>query len=423
MRIYRMPLRYFFVSSGLTPGLVGEGNIVPIDDKNGFSFEISVPNGWVGEPRFSAFIVDKEGKAHDITADFTGADGEYSVSRDVLQGLTKKYRSGILYIRIHADSLALYAQDDDTQKIDALYSDGIFTAQYSVTTEAGAKDVTFTFGTALPAGTSLRLYYSKNGAALWAGSYTAEGSSVSGVTIYAGGAIAVNGSLGTGGASQFSPLNGFADVPNRTDAASEVFSLVVTLPDNALNFAFGTADTVASSVSVNAYEFDGEQIKHGDTVIAVGKDGAPLWSAPSTVRPDAQCAIKFYRAAVRTVSGTSSGTTLTAEYNIEDGAEEIEDYRHPAASTRYVWEVRRVDGGAFVTETDAVTLDKDNGALLMQSGSAMYFAAQEGTASFNFSQVAEGEYEGEYIVTLLRVTNTQYPAAGMPVSAALTITV
>lgn len=407
------------VSSGLTPGLVGEGNIVPIDDKNGFSFEISVPNGWVGEPRFSAFIVDKEGKAHDITAAFTGADGEYSVSRDVLQELTKKYRSGILYIRIHADSLALYAQDDDTQKIDALYSDGIFTAQYSVNTEAGAKDVTFTFGTALPADTSLRLYYSKNGAALWAGSYTAKGSSVSGVTIDENGAIAVNGSLGTGGASQFSPLNGFDPVPNRTGAASEVFSLVVTLPDNALNFAFGTGNIVASSVSVNAYEFDGEQIKHGDTVIAVGKDGAPLWSAPSTVRPDAQCAIKFYRAAVRKVSGTVNGKTLSVTYTIAPGAEEIEDYRHPAASTRYVWEVRRVDGGAFVTETDAVTLDKDNGALLMQSGSAMYFAAQEGAALFGFSQVAEGEY----IVTLLRVTNTQYPAAGMPVSAALTITV
>lgn len=406
------------VSSGLTPGLVGEGNIVPIDDKNGFSFEISVPNGWVGEPRFSAFIVDKEGNAQDITADFTGADGEYSVSRDVLQGLTKKYRSGILYIRIHADSLALYAQDDDTQKIDALYSDGIFTAQYSVTTEAGAKDVTFTFGTALPAGTSLRLYYSKNGAALWAGSYTAKGSSVSGVTIDEGGAIAVNGSLGTGGASQFSPLNGFADVPNRTDAASEVFSLVVTLPDNKQNFAFGTGNIVASSVSVNAYEFDGEQIKHGDTVIAVGKDGAPLWSAPSTVRPAAQCAIEFYRAAVRKVSQISTGqTTLKVEYDIEDGAEEIEDYRHPAASTRYVWEVRRVDGGAFVTETDAVTLD--NGDLLMQSGTAMYFAAQEGAALFGFSQVAEGEY----IVTLLRVTNTQYPAAGMPVSVAQKITV
>lgn len=404
------------VSSGLTSGLVGEGNIVPIDDKNGFSFEISVPNGWVGEPRFSAFIVDKEGNAQDITADFTGADGEYSVSRDVLQGLTKTYRSGILYIRIHADSLALYAQDDDTQKIDALYSDGIFTAQYSVNTEAGAKDVTFTFGTALPAGTSLRLYYSKNGAALWAGSYTAKGS-VSGVTIDENGAIAVNGSLGTGGASQFSPLNGFDPVPDRTDAASEVFSLVVTLPDNKQNFAFGTANTVASSVSVNAYEFDGEQIKHGDTVIAVGKDGAPLWSAPSTDRPDAQCAIKFYRAAVRTVSGTVNGKTLSVTYTIAPGAEGIEDYRHPAASTRYVWEVRRVDRGAFVTETTAVTLD--NGDLLMQSGTAMYFAAQEGEASFGFSQVAEGEY----IVTLLRVTNTQYPAAGMPVSAALTITV
>ena len=405
------------VSSGLTSGLVGEGNIVPIDDKNGFSFEITVPNGWVGEPRFSAFIVDKEGKAHDITADFTGADGEYSVSRDVLQELTKTYGSGILYIRIHADSLALYAQDDDTQKIDALYSDGIFTAQYSVNTEAGAKDVTFTFGTALPEGTSLRLYYSKNGAALWAGSYTAEGSSVSGVTIYASGAIAVNGSLGADNASQFSPLNGFADVPDRTDAASEVFSLVVTLPDNKQNFAFGTGNIVASSVSVNAYEFEGTVTKYGDTVIAVGEAGAPSWSAPSTARPAAQCAIEFYRAAVRTVSGTSSGTTLTAEYNIEDGAEEIEDYRHPAASTRYVWEVRRADGGAFVTGTAAVTLD--NGALLMQSGTAMYFAAQEGTASFNFSQVAAGEY----IVTLLRVTNTQYPAAGMPVSVAQKITV
>ena len=409
------------VSSGLTSGLVGEGNIVPIDDKNGFSFEISVPNGWVGESRFSAYIVDKEGNAHDITAAFTGADGEYSVSRDVLQGEAKKYRSGILYIRIHADSLALYAQDDDTQKIDALYSDGIFTAQYSVNAAEGAKDVTFTFGTdsatALPEGTSLRLYYSKNGAALWAGSYTAEGSSVSGVTIYESGEIAVNSSLGADGMSQFSPLNGFDPVPDRTDAASEVFSLVVTLPDNKQNFAFGTANTVASSVSVNAYEFDGEQIKHGDTVIAVGKDGAPLWSAPSTVRPDAQCAIKFYRAAVRKVSGTVNGKTLSVTYTIAPGAEGIEDYRHPAASTRYVWEVRRVDRGAFVTETTAVALD--NGDLLMQSGTAMYFAAQEGEASFGFSQVAEGEY----IVTLLRVTNTQYPAAGMPVSAALTITV
>ena len=44
---------------------------------------------------------------------------------------------------------------------------------------------------------------------------------------------------------------------------------------------------IASSVSVNAYAFEGTVTKYGDTVIAVGEDGAPSWSAPSTDRPAA----------------------------------------------------------------------------------------------------------------------------------------
>lgn len=71
---------------------------------------------------------------------------------------------------------------------------------------------------------------------------------------------------------------------------------------------------------------------------------------------------------------------------------------------RYVWEIRRADGGAIGTVWLNGADDTRKNALL-QSVSAVYFAAAEGTETL----VLDGT---DYVVSLLAVRNTQYPGAG-----------
>lgn len=375
------------VTSGLSSALVQDNGLVPIDDRHGFAFEVNTAGEWAGETRFSAYIRTQEGDYKIITSDFESGMQGWSISAELLSKYTAEYDSGLLYIRIYSDSLRIWQGDSLTTQIDSVRSDGVYTVEYSANYPAEPTgDVTLTFGQPLPSGTSLRLYYAQNGSAVWAGAYVLEQSEAEVVL--------------AGSGAGFVPLSGFNAFPERSGARSESFRLVVTLPNNALNFTFGDAVSLLSNISVGATLPDGSVTGYGDTAEGL--------AAGELVRPASSAAgqeFTYYKADVRTGSVAGSGGSYTLDYTLTEGCSGAvgapEDVRH--ASLRYVWEVRRADGGAI--GIDAVSFTGVGGAIapLLQSTSAVYFAAENGTLTLSGTG---------YIVSLLAVENTQLPAAG-----------
>lgn len=379
------------LTSGLNAGLVQGDGLLPIDDRHGFSFEIDVPSGWEGEPRFAVFLRaedDAEGATEyfDITSAFSdGANGWY-IDADTLGNFTELYASGLLYVRVYFDSLTVWAGDGHTEEIDALRSDGVFTAEYAANYRGGqaAGEVSLQFGEALPQNTSLRLYYLQDGAAVWAGYAVAEGGEE-------------RFSL-TGG--DFTPLDGFGDFPaaERGNIDSEVFYVVVTLPNNEVNFDFGTGTSFASSVSVQ----NGNQTYADGAFTGYGSEAERLAESADLEAPPAAAAEKpltYFKADSREGGIAGSGGSYTLTYTLAEGcrgdADAPEDIRHE--SLRYVWEIRRTDGEEIGGAAFA-------GTLLLASNAAVYYTAESGVLTLGES--------GTYIVSLLAVQNTQSPGAG-----------
>lgn len=379
------------LTSGLNAGLVQGDGLLPIDDRHGFSFEIDVPSGWEGEPRFAVFLRaedDAEGATEyfDITSAFSdGANGWY-IDADTLGNFTELYASGLLYVRVYFDSLTVWAGDGHTEEIDALRSDGVFTAEYAANYRGGqaAGEVSLQFGEALPQNTSLRLYYLQDGAAVWAGYAVAEGGKE-------------RFSL-TGG--DFTPLDGFGDFPaaERGNIDSEVFYVVVTLPNNEVNFDFGTGTSFASSVSVQ----NGDQAYADGAFTGYGSEAERLAESADLEAPPAAAAEKpltYFKADSREGGIAGSGGSYTLTYTLAEGcrgdADAPEDIRHE--SLRYVWEIRRTDGEEIGGAAFA-------GTLLLASNAAVYYTAESGVLTLGES--------GTYIVSLLAVQNTQSPGAG-----------
>lgn len=398
------------VSSGLSSSLVQENGIVPIDDRHGFSFRVRVtaPGGWAGETRFSVYIRNAEdGQYVDITDYFADGANGWSIDADELLELARTNGSGLLYIRVYSDSLTVWQGDSAAQEIDSVRSDGVFTVEYSAN-YSGAQapgDVSLLFNVNdgadeldLPADTSLRLYYLQNGAAVWAGSYTVPEGGASSVVLAGKGCV-------------FTALKGFDAFPaDRSGISSETFYLVVTLPDNKVNFEaqLGSAASFASSVAVSAAEPDGDLDLEGYGSVAGELAGDSSLQRPTVSAAEKQ--LQYYRADVRSVTAVNAAAgsyaltyTVTAGCpGIADAADAPEDVRH--ANLRYVWEIRRADGGAIGTVWLNGADDTRKNALL-QSVSAVYFAAAEGTETL----VLDGT---DYVVSLLAVRNTQYPGAG-----------
>lgn len=395
------------VSSGLSSSLVQENGIVPIDDRHGFSFRVRVtaPGGWAGETRFSVYIRNAEdGQYVDITDYFADGANGWFIDADELLELARTNGSGLLYIRVYSDSLTVWQGDSAAQEIDSVRSDGVFTVEYSAN-YSGAQapgDVSLLFNVNdgadeldLPADTSLRLYYLQNGAAVWAGSYTVPEGGASSVVLAGKGCV-------------FTALKGFDAFPaDRSGISSETFYLVVTLPDNKVNFEaqLGSAASFASSVAVSAAEPDGDLDLEGYGSVAGELAGDSSLQRPTVSAAEKQ--LQYYRADVRSVTAVNAaaGSYAPLTYTVTAGCAGIagapEDVRH--ANLRYVWEIRRADGGAIGT----VWLNGADGMpknALLQSVSAVYFAAAEGTETLVL--------DGEYVVSLLAVRNTQYPGAG-----------
>lgn len=397
------------VSSGLSSSLVQENGIVPIDDRHGFSFRVRVtaPGGWAGETRFSVYIRNAEdGQYVDITDYFADGANGWSIDADELLELARTNGSGLLYIRVYSDSLTVWQGDSAAQEIDSVRSDGVFTVEYSAN-YSGAQapgDVSLLFNVNdgadeldLPADTSLRLYYLQNGAAVWAGSYTVPEGGASSVVLAGKGCV-------------FTALKGFDAFPaDRSGISSETFYLVVTLPDNKVNFEaqLGSAASFASSVAVSAAEPDGDLDLEGYGSVAGELAGDSSLQRPTVSAAEKQ--LQYYRADVRSVTAVAAAGSYALTYTvtagcpgIADAADAPEDVRH--ANLRYVWEIRRADGGAIGTVWLNGADDTRKNALL-QSVSAVYFAAAEGMETL----VLAGT---DYVVSLLAVRNTQYPGAG-----------
>lgn len=397
------------VSSGLSSSLVQENGIVPIDDRHGFSFRVRVtaPGGWAGETRFSVYIRNAEdGQYVDITDYFADVANGWFIGADELLELARTNGSGLLYIRVYSDSLTVWQGDSAAQEIDSVRSDGVFTVEYSAN-YSGAQapgDVSLLFNVNdgadeldLPADTSLRLYYAQNGTAVWAGSYIVPAGGASSVVLAGKGCV-------------FTALVGFGAFPTRSGISSETFYLVVTLPDNKVNFEaqLGSAASFASSVAVSAAEPDGDLDLEGYGSVAGELAGDSSLQRPTVSAAEKQ--LQYYRADVRSVTAVNAAAgsyaltyTVTAGCpGIADAADAPEDVRH--ANLRYVWEIRRADGGAIGTVSLNGADDTRKNALL-QSVSAVYFAAAEGTETL----VLDGT---DYVVSLLAVRNTQYPGAG-----------
>lgn len=390
------------VSSGLSSSLVQENGIVPIDDRHGFSFRVTAPGGWAGETRFSVYIRNAEdGQYVDITDYFADGANGWFIDADELLELARTNGSGLLYIRVYSDSLTVWQGDSAAQEIDSVRSDGVFTVEYSAN-YSGAQapgDVSLLFNVNdgadeldLPADTSLRLYYLQNGAAVWAGSYTVPEGGASSVVLAGKGCV-------------FTALKGFDAFPaDRSGISSETFYLVVTLPDNKVNFEaqLKSAASFASSVAVSAAAQQGDPAAYGTAAEAFKADAD--FTRPNDTA--AEKPLSFYKADVRTVTPVNAAAgSYALTYTVTAGCAGIagapEDVRH--ANLRYVWEIRRADGGAIGT----VSLNGADGMpknALLQSVSAVYFAAAEGTETLVL--------DGEYVVSLLAVRNTQYPGAG-----------
>lgn len=391
------------VSSGLSSSLVQENGILPIDDRHGFSFRVRVtaPGGWAGETRFSVYIRNAEdGQYVDITDYFADGANGWSIGAGELLELARTNGSGLLYIRVYSDSLAVWQGDSAAQEIGSVRSDGVFTAEYSANYSGaqapGGVSLLFNVNGGadeldLPAGTSLRLYYLQGGAAVWAGSYTVPEGGASSVVLAGEGFV-------------FTALEGFDAFPDRSGISSETFYLVVTLPDNAVNFEaqLESAASFASSVAVSAAAQPGDPVAYGTAAEAFKADAD--FTRPNDTA--AEKPLSFYKADVRSVTPVNAAAgSYALTYTVTAGCAGIagapEDVRH--ANLRYVWEIRRADGGAIGT----VSLNGADGMpknALLQSVSAVYFAAAEDTETLVL--------DGEYVVSLLAVRNTQYPGAG-----------
>lgn len=362
------------VTSSMPRSMLEENsNIVPLDANVGFGFVISPDGSWSGKPRYNAFIRKENGTYEDITPLFTAASLEngYFISFEEIE----KRGSGYIYLKIYADDLEFAVGDDPKYDGSSLYTDGIFTVTYNVNygSEDTVADFAFDFGTlALPAGTSMRLFYQKNGSPTWAGSRvltTAESNiSVKSFTSMADGSL-------------------FADAM-RNAAVTEKFALVVTLPNNTNGFNI-TAATVCS-VKVNNYAYK-SVIKNYGLCDRTGE--SPDTSVYRSVKD-----FTLLPAVIKTVVYDNGVFTFSETGTLDAN---VIDRRH--SGVYYAWRIEKVGGGYIGTETFS-SFGKES----VRTTDAVYYLATKG--SITVTEDLSG-----YTVSLIEIKNVQQPAEGLTI--------
>ena len=367
------------LTSSLSSSMLYDGELIPLDANNGFGFVTETADGWIGKPRFGAFIRQKDGTFIDITAEFSSASQEngYYVSSEVME----KYGSGYIFVKVYADELEFAVGDDAKYDGNALYTDGIFTLAYSVNYGSTDKPGNYTFRfspLSLPKGTSLRLFYQKNGTALWAGNY---------VTATAKSEISVSdfGSMAEDGSSLSDEL--------RKNALSEKFIVIITLPDNSNGFGITSATQITATV--DAYDYAERTSCYG------------VYSPSVTDVPDAdydgEIAFVLYPAVIREV--TVTGNTLIFTENGTAGTDDatgetITDHRHNGV--RYMWRIEKTAGG-YVGDATFGGLGEE----AVRTTDAIYYYASSGSVTI------DGNLSG-YTLSLIYARNVKQPA-GSPV--------
>lgn len=362
------------VTSSMPRSMLEENsNIIPLDANVGFGFVISAADGWCGKPRYNAFIRKKNGTYEDVTPLFTAASLEngYFISFEEIE----KRGSGYIYLKIYADDLEFAVGDDPKYDGSSLYTDGIFTVTYNVNYGSDDKvkaNAEFNFDRALPAGTSMRLFYRQNGVAAWAGSRVL--------------ATAEN-KISVGSFISMKDGESFADV-SRDSAVTEKFALVVTLPNNTNGFGI-TAATVCS-VKVNNYAYKSVIKKYG---LCDRTGESPDTSVYHSVKD-----FTLLRAVIKTVVYDNGVFTFSETGTLDAN---VIDRRH--SGVYYAWRIEKVGGGYIDTETFS-SFGKES----VRTTDAVYYLATKGSITVR-------EDLSGYKVSLIEIKNVQQPAEGLTI--------
>ena len=362
------------VTSSMPRSMLEENsNIVPLDANVGFGFVISPDGSWSGKPRYNAFIRKKNGTYEDVTPLFTAASLEngYFISFEEIE----KRGSGYIYLKIYADDLEFAVGDDPKYDGSSLYTDGIFTVTYNVNYGSDDKvkaNAEFNFDRALPAGTSMRLFYRQNGVAAWAGSRVL--------------ATAEN-KISVGSFISMKDGTSFADV-SRDSAVTEKFALVVTLPNN--TNGFGITAATGCSVKVNNYAYK-SVIKNYGLCDRTGE--SPDTSVYRSVKD-----FTLLPAVIKTVVYDNGVFTFSETGTLDAN---VIDRRH--SGVYYAWRIEKVGGGYIGTETFS-SFGKES----VRTTDAVYYLATKG--SITVTEDLRG-----YTVSLIEIKNVQQPAEGLTI--------
>lgn len=362
------------VTSSMPRSMLEENsNIIPLDANVGFGFVISPDGSWSGKPRYNAFIRKENGTYEDITPLFTAASLEngYFISFEEIE----KRGSGYIYLKIYADDLEFAVGDDPKYDGSSLYTDGIFTVTYNVNYGSDDKvkaNAEFNFDRALPAGTSMRLFYRQNGVAAWAGSRVL--------------ATAEN-KISVGSFISMKDGTSFADV-SRDSAVTEKFALVVTLPNN--TNGFGITAATGCSVKVNNYAYK-SVIKNYGLCDRTGE--SPDTSVYRSVKD-----FTLLPAVIKTVVYYSGVFTFSETGTLDAN---VIDRRH--SGVYYAWRIEKVGGGYIGTETFS-SFGKES----VRTTDAVYYLATKGSITVR-------EDLSGYTVSLIEIKNVQQPAEGLTI--------
>ncbi len=357
------------VTSSMPRSMLEGGEIIPLDANNGFGFVIGTTSKWVGKPRYKSFIKLKDGSYTEITSAFSAASQEngYFVSSETLKG----YDSGYIHIKVYADDIEFAVGDDPRYDGSALYTDGIYTVTYNVNygSQDTVSDFAFNFALSLPKGTSMRLFYQKDGVSAWAGSLVLSeaSSSVS---------LSEFGSMGDGSALTLAARN---------PTVSERFILVVTLPNNTNGFNINSATKCAIKVKNYAYK---SIISNYGSIIRVEGD------SPEEVDGYVGKEYTLLPAVILNATFSSGKLSFTATGTTD---ENVIDRRH--SGVYYMWRIDKVGGGYIGNATFT-----SFGTEVVRTTDAIYYSATKG------SSIMITESLSGYRVSLLEARNIKQPS-------------
>lgn len=359
------------VSSGFSSELY-QNVIVPIDTAHGFSFRISSDSTWAGTPEYDVYIRKADGTKINITSAFSAdANGNgYVINKNALDEYTTD--SGCIHVVVYADNMRFFVGDTVEFQTEKLLSDGVFGVEYSVNygnKTAAPADIVFDFAHSLPAGTSLRIYYRRDGKTVWSGGYVTETNTPDiDIRIFA--------SMADGTALS-------NDI--RIGAEYETFILQVTLPNNKINYSFGTREYLASCISMK------KRSTFSPVIISRGISHDSIYAQGEPTKKN----FDIYPATLHTV--LKSGNILT--YSVYVNAPDITDYRHRGSS--YLWKIEKISGPA---ETDLE--DLAGKTPVASSTIARFYLAEE--ESIDIGGLPVG-----YTVSLVEVRNAKQPGEGL----------